>query len=368
LLLDLYGNVPIVTRFDVEPGFAPVNNTRKQVFDFVKQELENGIPVLNNKVDLTTYGRFHRYVAFTTLAKLYLNADVFVGEEMWDEAIAACDSVINCGAYSLSEDYFENFAIYNEPSKENIFVIPFTNVLAADWGDEIYPPRMFQHHLWTLHFNGGARFDTEQGCWDGMCAVPSFYNSYDELDIRRAAWLTGIQFSSTGDTLRCNQEKNGQVLDYTPSLTSLENAYENEGARIAKYDYTEASNSQLENDFVLFRYADVLLMKAEALIRKNGGVANQEAVDLVNQIRERAFPDNPEKLYTTSTLTLEALLAERGWEFAGEGIRRNDLIRFGKYNDPADFRPTKTSDIYNLFPIPQDQINANPNLTQNPGY
>jgi hypothetical protein len=125
---------------------------------------------------------------------------------------------------------------------------------------------------------------------------------------------------------------------------------------------------QLKNDFVVFRYADVLLMKAEALMRKNGGAATQEAVDLVNQVRARAFPGDDSKLYTTSTLTLYAILAERGWELSGEGWRRNDLIRFGKYNDPCDFRPIAADEHYNLFPIPQDQINANPNLNQNPGY
>lgn len=368
LLMDFFGDVPIVDRYDVPEGYAPAKNTRAEVFNFIEDEVLDGISTLNPSTDMTTYARFHRYVAYTLLAKLYLNANVYIKQTMYDEAIAACDSVIMNTDYALSDDYFANFAINNESSKENIFVIPFSNLDAPFWGDDVYPARMFQHHLWTLHFSGGQTFNTEQSCWDGFCAVPSHYKNFDETDIRRAMWLTGQQLSYTGDTLYCTVEKNGQPLVYTVDITGLESAAENEGARLAKYDYTDASNNQLENDFVLFRFADVLLMKAEAIMRKNGGNATQEAVDLVNQIRARAFPGDNSKLYTTGTLTLDELLAERSREFAGEGWRRNDLIRFGKYNDPVDFRETPVSDKYNLFPIPQEQINANHNLIQTTGY
>jgi hypothetical protein len=368
-LLDLFGNVPIVDTYDVPEGYAPANNTREEVFNFVLDELTNSIPTLNNTVDMTTYARFNRYAALTLLAKLYLNAEVYVGEPMWEETIEVCDSIINSGKYALSPDFFENFAIENEGSTENIFVIPFNNLFSPFWGDDIYPARMFQHHLWTLHFNGTQTYNCEQGGWDGFCAVPSFYYSFDTIDIRLDGLITGLQFSYLGDTLYCNQELTGQPLIYTPDITSLENAFENEGARLVKYDYTGASNYQLENDFVILRYADVLLMKAEALMRQNGGTATQEAVDLVNQLRDRAFAGDASEHYTIATLTLNELLAERARELYGESWRRNDLIRFGKYNDPiGNTRPMASSDIYNLFPIPQDQINANPNLEQNTGY
>src|SRR4030042_5097412 len=291
ILMDLFGNVPIVDSFNVPDGFAPENNTRLEVFQFIEAEVKQGIPTLNNMVGMTTYARLNRYAAFTLLAKLYLNAEEFTtirdasgnittpGTPRWDECIEQCDSIILQGKYSLNEDYFENFAIENELSPENIFVIPFSDLDAPHWGDETYPARMFNHHLWTLHFNGTQTFNCEQGGWDGFCAVPSHYASYDESDIRRATWLTGLQFSYTGDTLYCNQEKKGQPLVYQPEVTYLEDASENEGARLVKYDYTEARNNQLSNDYVFFRYADVLLMKAEALMRKNGGMATKEAGD-----------------------------------------------------------------------------------------
>jgi hypothetical protein len=366
--IDLFGNIPLYDRYDVPEEYAPPTVTRQEIFDFLETELIESIPDLNDAVDMTTYGRFHRWAAYTLQAKLYLNAEVYTGQPMWDECIAACDSIINSGNYSLEDEYFDNFIINNEGSNENIFVIPFDNTQPVDWGGDGMSVRMFEFHFWTLHFNGNQAFGMTQGGWDGMCAVPSFIRSYDTLDYRYNQWLIGLQLSTTGDTLRCNQEKNGEPLIYTIDVTSLEAAGENEGARLAKYDYTGAENWTLSNDFVVFRYADVLLMKAEALMRKNGGVATQQAVDLVNQVRARAFPGDASKLYTTSTLTLDAMLAERGWEFAGEGYRRTDLVRFGKFNDALDFRPVPATSTYNIFPIPQEQINANPNLTQNPGY
>jgi hypothetical protein len=368
-LMDLFGGVPWVDTFDVPTGFAPERNTRADIFHNIEQDLKNSVGSLNNTVDMTTYGRLNRYGAFTLMAKLYMNAEVYTGTPMWDEAIATCDSVILQGKYSLNKNFFANFAIENEGSPENIFNIPFTDIFAPNWGDATYPARMFTLHLWTLHFTGTQTYNCEQGGWDGFCAVPSFYYSFDQKDIRLDGLLTGLQFSFKGDTLFCNQELSGQPLVYTPEINSLQSAAENEGARFVKYDYTDAKNYQLSNDFVLFRYADVLLMKAEALMRKNGGNATQDAVNLVNQVRARAFLSDNSKLYTTATLTLDELLAERGRELYGETWRRNDLIRFGKYNDPiGTTRPNKASDVYNLFPIPQDQINANPNLVQNAGY
>jgi hypothetical protein len=206
--------------------------------------------------------------------------------------------------------------------------------------------------------------DEQQGGWNGFCAVPSFYNSYDPADVRLNSWLVGPQFTASGEPLKL-QASNEQLV-YTVGVTSLESAADNEGVRLVKYNYTGAQNFTLNNDFAIFRYADVLLMKAEALMRKNGGTATQQAVDLVNDVRARAFePDEP---YTVSTLTLDALLSERGWEFAGEGWRRNDLIRFDKFDDPWQFKREPSEPFRTIFPIPQNQLNANPNLVQNEGY
>ncbi len=365
-ILDLFGNAPLVDSFNTPKNYEPKMNTRQELFNFVSQELITAIPLLNPAHDMTTYGRFHKWAAFALQAKLYLNAVTYTGTPMWDECIAACDSIINSGKFTLTPDNFSNFARNNVSSTENIFVIPFDDSQAPNYNTLVMS--MFQLCYWTLHFNGGWKFNIQAGCWNGICGVPSFYRSYDSTDIRRTAWLVGLQFLATGDTARCIREKAGQPLIYTVDVTSLDGAAENEGARIAKYDYRGEMNTQMANDFVVFRLADVLLMKAEALMRKNGGVATQDAVDLVNQLRSRAFNKNPNKMYTTTTLTLDALLAERGWELCSEGWRRNDMIRFGVFKNTRGFKTLATDDNHNVFPIPQPQLNANPNLVQNPGY
>lgn len=132
---------------------------------------------------------------------------------------------------------------------------------------------------------------------------------------------------------------------------------------------SKSSDKYRNNDWVVFRLSDVYFMKAEALMRKNGNAATQEAVDLVNKVRQRSFTgeDWPSAQYSTATLTMDELLAERGREFIFENTRRMDLIRFGRFTgawwDKQPSAPTKE-----LFPIPQRMLNNNPNLQQNPGY
>jgi hypothetical protein len=124
----------------------------------------------------------------------------------------------------------------------------------------------------------------------------------------------------------------------------------------------------MNNDMVVFRYADILMMKAECLMRLNGNAATAEAVNLVNTVRARSFAANdPAAKYTTATLTIDELLKERGREFAYEMFRREDLIRFGKFNE-AWWEKEASDPHYNIFPIPFDIITANPALKQNPGY
>src|SRR5699024_972466 len=172
-----------------------------------------------------------------------------------------------------------------------------------------------------------------------------------------------------GDTLYNNQElPSDSALVYTVSISSLENAHENEGARLMKYDYSGAQEYSLDNDYAIYRYADVLLMKAEVLMRQNGGTATNEAVTLVNEVRSRAFENPGQRMYSTASLTMDTLLAERGWEFAGEAWRRNDLVRFDEFASGSWMFKGTVDKTRNIFPIPQQQLNSNPNLEQNPGY
>ena len=196
--------------------------------------------------------------------------------------------------------------------------------------------------------------------------MESFYNLYEQEDNRIYSWLVGPQYDLSGKALL---DAAGDPLVFTPEIDGLNTAGDAQGVRMAKWEFTRdlQKNESMDNDWVFFRYADVLLMKAEALMRANGGAANGEAVSLVNQVRERAF-GNSDHNYTTITLTLDELLNERGRELAWEGHRRQDLIRFGKWEEAWFEKPAEADNHTELLPIPSTALAANPNLVQNPGY
>ena len=373
IALDYYGNVPIVKKHDVPENFAPTNSSRDEVYNFVVSELEEAVPNLPEEVNTRTYGRMTKWAGYTLLAKVYLNSLVYSGDDpldiqsgtaAWQKAIDACNKVINSGHYSLEEDYFANFSTENSNSSENIWVIP-TDPDRTGW--------KYAVGYETLHYQNNKTFKGFQGGpWNGICAVPSFYESYGENDVRKDMWLKGYQTNVSGDTLEATVRLAGEPLEFINEVHNIENAWENEGLRIAKFDYTDYRNACVQGDLPIFRYADVLLMKAEALMRQNGGQATGEALQLVNQVRDRAGLDP----LSAGELTMDKLLEERGHELATEGWRRNDLIRFGEFikpfyegSDVENIEKKVVNEPYvRLYPIPEQQINANPNLEQNPGY
>lgn len=372
-LIDLFGNVPLVTSWVVEDE-TPPTAPRQEVFDFAMNDIEASVENLSDKVDASTYGRFNKYAGYALLAKYYLNAEEWTGTSNWNKVIEYCDKIISSGKYSLTEKYFDNFLVKNEGSKENIFVIPYDEIYTNSWGVN------FTIAWRALHYSHGAPLSLDMAPWNGFTAVPDFIHSFDSEDKRLDGWLFGQQYGKEGEELLCSQESNGKPLNLNIDYVNIYNpddginygatfALEFMGARFAKYQYGP-SNITMGNDYVVFRYADILMMKAEALMRKNGNVATSEVVNIVNLIRSRAFDNTEEKLYTTATLNMDALLAERGWELYGEGVRRNDLVRFGKFiNGTWKFFDRSWEDEkQNLYPIPQNQINANPDLIQNPGY
>jgi len=371
-LIDLFGNVPLITGWIVEDE-TPPTSPRTEVFNFIVNDIEANVENLSDKVDVSTYGRFNKYAGYALLAKYYLNAETWTGTPQWDKVIEYCNNIILSEKYSLAANFFDNFIVENEGSSENIFVIPYDEIYTNRWG-------VNNTIAWrALHYAFGAAYKLDMIPWNGFTAVPDFIHSFDSDDKRLNGWLIGQQYMPSGEELLCSQESNGKPLYHTIDFVNIydpddgivygaEYALEFMGARFAKYEYGP-SNITMGNDYVVFRLADVLMMKAEALIRKNGNIATQEAVDLVNSVRSRAF-DDAGKLYTIETLTMDALLAERGWEFYGESMRRNDLVRFGKFikGEWAFYDRSWETETQNIFPIPQPQIAANPDLTQNPGY
>jgi hypothetical protein len=358
MLTDMFGNVPLVTDFNTDPSKIE-QKSRKDIYAFLESELTTNVPLLADKSP-ATYGHMTKWGGYMLLSKLYLNAQVYNGAEEWQKASDAADKVISSGVYSLSNDFFLNFAVVNEGSQENIFVVPFDNVFIGGNGIETM----------TLNYNNIFTYDLTGRPNNGFCAPTAFYNSFTDADIRKKMWLVGQQYSSAGAPLTDDATKLPVILN--PDFNEFSNAsnlFKFVGARSIKYAPQPGTNGNTSNDGVIFRLGDALLMKAEAQLRLgNVGVA----LPLVNQIRTRANVP----AWTAADLTLPNLLAERGREMAWEGWRRNDLIRFevadnipyftgarvpGKSQDPSDKHTL-------IFPIPQQQLITNTKLTQNPGY
>jgi len=361
-VLDGWGQVPYR-----EPGEAVTSPSlvRKapEAIAYIISELTAILPNLPD-------GPVHianKDAARVLLMKCYLNKGAFLNRAnpTFDAAdmanvITLADQIISSGKYSLTPKYFDNFAPANNTlSKENIFTAQ--NIGGSDAG----PVR----DIWIagLHYNQSPSGN------NGFCTLSDFYDKFEASDDRRGGpyqgstniaglnvgFLVGQQVDQNGTLLK---DRRGNNLIFTPEVSIIErdpNHLEVAGIRVMKYpvDYTNNSTGQAENDWVYFRYSDVLLMKAEAQLRSS---VSGDALAIVNSLRtvRGATP--------FASLTLDNLLDERGREFFWEGVRRQDLIRFNKYLLPWQEKPTDDPK-YLLFPIPDNQL-SNPNLVQNPGY
>jgi len=360
-ILDGWGQVPYR-----EPGEDVTQpskvRTAAQEMDYLIAELTAILPDLP---DGPVYNA-NKDAAKVLLMKCYLNKGTFLNRATpaFDQGdmtklITLADEIINAGKYTLAAKYYDNFAPANDQSRENIFTAQ--NIGGSDAGG--------LNSMWIagLHYN-----QTPNGN-NGFASLSDFYDKFEATDQRRggpyagvsnvtgvnAGFLIGQQFNGAGVALK---DRKGNPLIFTREVSITErdpNHLEVAGIRVMKYpvDNQNTSTGLPENDWVYFRYADVLLMKAEALFR-NGRAA--EALPIVNAIRAvrgaTAF----------ASVTAENLLDERGREFIWEGVRRQDLIRFGKFLTPWQEKPTDDPK-YLLFPIPDNQL-GNPNFIQNPGY
>ncbi len=341
LLIDNYGDVPYVTAFFEAPA-QPEKAARADIFDAIVSEVEESLPYLPSVANNFAVSKG---MAFTLLAKLYLNSEVYTGVARWAEAEAYTDSVILSSSYMLEAEPLAPFATDNQNSRENIFTIPFDE---TDF-------KGFRLHMRTLHYLHNQTFNMAVGTWNGFAAVEDHFNTFSNDDLRKQGFLYGPQFDSNGQPLF--DETAAAPLDINPEIPALviDASYSFEqirmsGARVAKFEIKAGATENLDNDFPLFRYADVLLMKAEAMIRQGGN-----GDEFVNEIRTRAG------LSPWSGVTLDMLLEERGRELFCEGHRRQDLIRYGKFGNSWWEKPSSSS-AEEIFPIPQWAIDANPNL------
>lgn len=352
-ILDLFGNAPIETAF-IKTGTAlPQTSSRAELYAFVENELRGSITSLTKS---KSYGRMNYWAARALQAKLYLNAEVYTGTGKWAEALDAANDVINNSGHALEANYANNFNRTNNTSNENILSIPYDAVNAQGFN---FPQMM-------LHYSSQASFNLQSQPWNGYCTLEDFYNSYEAGDARRANnFLAGQQYAADGVTPLedANAEAgdpDGKTLVFTPQINEqFPNCLRQAGVRNYKFNYYDGGTPNLDNDFPILRLADIQLTKIECHWRLSQDVA--AAQTMFDGIRSRAGVG-------TLALSADALLAERGREMFAEAWRRNDLIRFGKFDRASKWQADSKGADHNLFPIPGPQRNANPDLAQNPGY
>lgn len=383
-LMDFFGGVPIETGVP-DPQDPPAHNSRSEVFDFVVSELQAALPDLEAD---PPYGRVSKGTANTLLAKAYLNSEVYTGTARFAECIAACDAVINSGVYSLEPNYFDNFTINNDASNESILVAEYSNSVSLGENMNFYMRTLHYHQVTASPWNGFSTLASFLATWDGVedangdgkiletdpaefaPSDPRFgtANSVsvitDGLPLHQG-FLVGQQQDNMGNKLN---DRKANPLFFTIEFDALSltaDNLEDQGVRVTKYEVDQgAPGGQGGNDMVWLRLGDVYLMKAEAALR-NGDAAT--ALTNINIIRARARGAGTEPA-DLAAVTLDDIYAERGYELYWESWRRNDMIRFGTFNDAYSLKEADASDHVNLLPIPQEQIDANPKLTQNPGY
>jgi len=356
--IDSYGQGPLVT--DFKDTKLPVSSTRKVLYEFVVSELNAVKDQLRTDVTSASYGKFTKGAAYALLAKMYLNAGVWnlAGGTKWDECIAACDVVLAL-PYVLEPDWKKSFQVKNEDSKEIIFPAVFK---AVNGGNSLATSTLHYLDVYSMGLNIGAN--------NGISADPDYIKEYDPSD-KRLAWsfLLGAMLDPiTGKVI---MTAHGRPLIHTMDITKFETTGTNwgwcnqeDGARCIKWEIPKGLTGDMDNDYAIFRLADIYLMKAESLVRKNGN-GDATATTLVNDVRRRVF--SPEK--PIASVSLEDIRKERRYEFAWEQVSRQDNIRFGTFlNAQVGWRPLISDPKYLLFPIPKTAMDVNPGLTQNPGY
>jgi len=349
--IDMFGNIPLVTEDVPLNSPPPPQSTRAEIYQYVVSELndiKNDLPAAG----AGEYGRADQGAVSMLLAKLYMNAGVYVGAADYASALAELAQVIP--AYSLSADYWAMFEADNGQNPEFIFVTPYDGRYTRTWGGTT-----FLAHAGCGGSMNAADFGLDF-CWWGLRVKPEFVALFpgapDNLDGRADFW-------TDGQSLSVDEITNFAYGYAAPKYTNM-----------SSLGVAGSNQTHPDTDFPVFRLADAYLMYAECFLRGGGGDAGT-AVGYINQLRERAYGDASGNI-TAGDLTLDFILDERGRELWWEGHRRTDLIRFGVFTGGDKLWSWKgntqagaaTPDYTALYPIPDFELGANPNLQQNPGY
>lgn len=355
-LMDLFGKAPFVTEND-PVNFAGPQYDRKQLFTFLETELKTLIPDL--KAPRTNeYGRADQAVAKMILAKMYLNAQVYIGVNKYSECVTLCNEVI-AGGYTLNAKYLNNFNADNNLSPEMIFTLQSDGVATQSYGASTV---IINGEVGNIEKNGVSLGITSGGFSGAIRVRKEFVKKFD-----------GPEFS---------KDKRRTIISGTRDIEIKDIADRTQGYILTKFSNISSTGVRgidsrfVDTDVPIFRLADVYLMYAECAVRGAVGATLPQSVTYVNALRERANTGFTSANISASNLTLDFILDERARELHWECHRRQDLIRFGKYVEGSYNWAWKgnvingiaLSNDLKLYPLPSASIAANPNLTQNPGY
>lgn len=362
--IDMFGNVPFVTEADMPGAFFPRRITRADLFTYIEKELKEIEPDLV-AARQNEYARADKGAAWFLLAKLYLNSKVYTGVERYTEALTYVKQVIAAG-YTLNSNYAALFCADNNTSHEIIFPIAFDGQNTQGNGGTTF----------ILHASngGGMPLAGIDGGWGGIRTIKDFVAKFN---ITESDFASNTQYQSAdkrGMFFFDNASWQWEITNvgtFTQGIgvTKFKNVTSTGGAA------PNAHASFVSTDFPMFRLADAYLMYAECVVRGGSGGDMSTAVGYVNALRQRAY-GNASGNIAAGDLTLNFLLDERGRELYWEGHRRTDLVRFGQLTNGSYLWEWKgnakngvqTSSFRDLYPIPVNDLNANPNLKQNDGY
>lgn len=356
--LDFYRNVPFITEESTIGSTLPEQIMAADLFNYIEKELQEcEADMLDATVGFNTnYGHANKAANWSLQSRLYLNAEVYIGQAKYAECIAACNKVIGAG-YSLEPIYQDMFKADNHTSPEMIFPLRYEGDQTMTWGGMTFLLCGITPSALRAEVNAK---DAWQGVRTKSAALNFFQNqpSYNE--------------DSRLKMLHTELTENIEIVDKT--------SYVDNGIPVTKFynvnrDGTLPPSVEAWIDFPMFRLGEVYLNYAEAVLRGGGG-DKATAANYVNALRKRAYNDESKASVSANDLTLDFLLDEKGREFFYEAHRRTDLIRHGKFTSGSYVWPWKggaangiaVSDHYKVFPLPSDDIGSNTNLKQNDGY
>jgi hypothetical protein len=380
VMYDLWRKFPYRDPLNSDYSIAPVYHSGSEGFNFLVSGAKKALGEMITRAE-APYGEPNKDAALMLLAKLYLNKAVYTGTDGSDSCLYYCNQLISSGNYSLSSDYFGMFL----PTNADNYKAAGDEAILVGVNDDTKSHGFDGNLVWVqpcFHYNQtfGGNYPSN---WNGGCTTPYYLNTTwyagtdTTTDIRwkdnrfyssmgvYIGFNNGVQHDGKGNVLTT---RSGAPLNYTDTV-SLTASPENFGVRILKY-YPRISDvvaTRINNSFIIWRYADVLLMKAECLARSITQQNLATAMSLVNAIRTQR--NAPQVTASSQVDVLNRIYIERGLELYWEGHRRQDRIRFGTFlNARTDFSGTTNTTRY-IYPVPQSAIDGSAGaLTQNPGY